>query len=127
MKHKILNLALILTSLIGYLEWGGGNSMYLFQGEADIVRRLFTDPGSAIHPFTVLPLLGQILLLIALFQKKPSWILTFTGIGLIGILLFFILFIGLLGLNFRILLSSLPFAVVAVWAVVLYRREKRRK
>ena len=44
MKHKILNLALILTSLIGYLEWGGGNSMYLFQGELDIVRRLFTDP-----------------------------------------------------------------------------------
>ena len=51
MKSKILNLLLIVTSLFGYLEWGGNNSILLFQAEADIISKLFTDPTSVIHPF----------------------------------------------------------------------------
>ena len=80
MKSKILNLTLILTSLIGYLEWGQDMSMFLFQGELDVISKLFTDPLSVLHPFTLLPLLGQILLLITLFQKNPSKVLTYVGI-----------------------------------------------
>ncbi len=31
MKSKILNFFLIITSLLGYLEWGGNSHSFLFQ------------------------------------------------------------------------------------------------
>src|SRR6187551_2511251 len=100
MKSRILNLLLILTSLLGYLEWGGGNSAFLFHAEAEIVSKLFTDPISTLHPFTLLPLLGQFVLLFTLFQKSPGKALTFIGMTGIGVLLVFMSIIGLISLNF---------------------------
>lgn len=111
MKGKILNLCLILTSLIGYLEWGTDNSSFLFQTELEIFSKLISDPISAFHPFTILPLLGQILLAITLFQKKPSKVLSYIGLGGIGILLLFMFVIGLISLNYKIALSTLPFLI----------------
>jgi hypothetical protein len=74
-KTKLINGLLIITSLLGYLEWGKSNHMFLFQGEIEILSRLFVDFRSAIHPFTVFPLLGQVLLLVTLFQKQPrKWL-----------------------------------------------------
>lgn len=75
MKSKLLNFLLIVTSLLGYLEWGGDNHIFLFKAEAEILSKLFTDPLSVLHPFTLLPLAGQIILLITLFQKKTWYIL----------------------------------------------------
>lgn len=112
MKSKILNLLLVLTSLLGYLEWGKENKQFLFQAEAEIVAKLFNDPTSVIHPFTILPLAGQILLLITLFQKNPNKILTFIGIGGTGLLLGLMFIIGLISLNFKILCSTIPFLVI---------------
>ena len=124
MKLKILNFILILTSLAGYLEWGKGNNIFLFQAEADIVSKLFTNPTSVLHPFTVLPLAGQILLLITLFQSKPNKIHTYTGIAGIGILLALMLIVGSLSLNFKMILSTLPFFVIAFYTVRYLRRTK---
>ncbi|HAP36745.1 MAG TPA: hypothetical protein DCQ28_12720 [Bacteroidetes bacterium] len=109
MKAKILNVLLVLTSLLGYLEWGKDNKQFLFQAEAEILSKLFNDPTSVIHPFTILPLAGQILLLITLLQKSPNKILTFIGIGGIGLLLGLMFVIGLISLNFKILCSTIPF------------------
>ena len=123
MKHKILNLALVLTSLIGYLEWGTGSKMFLFQGEMEILSKLFTDPGSVLHPFTLLPLFGQILLLVTLAQKQPGKWLTYIGLACIGILLVFMFVIGLISFNYKILLSTLPFLVTAVLTIRHLRRK----
>jgi peptidoglycan/LPS O-acetylase OafA/YrhL len=98
--------------------------MFLFQAEAEIVTKFFTDPLSVLHPFTVLPLLGQVLLLITLFQKKPGKILTYIGIGCIGILMVLMFFIGCISLNFKILLSTLPFLVLAFLTIRLHRKKK---
>ena len=89
MKSKIVNLLLIVTSLFGYLEWSGNNHLFLFQAEMEIISKIFKDPMSMLHPFIVLPLLGQIVLFITLFQKKPSKFWTYLGMASIGILLFF--------------------------------------
>lgn len=70
MRQRLLNFCLILTSLFGYLQWGGGNSMFLFQAEGEVFIKLFTNPAEALHPLTILPMLGQIILLITIFQKK---------------------------------------------------------
>lgn len=124
MKNKVLNLGLILTSLLGYLEWSGDSRSFLFQAELDVISKLFSNPTSAIHPFTILPLIGQLLLLLTLLQKTPSKILTYAGIALLGILLWFMLAIGLISLNFKITLSTIPFTIVVVLTIMYYIKKR---
>lgn len=107
---------------MGYLEWGGNNSLFLFQAEGEILSKLVSDPGSVLHPFILLPLAGQLLLLMTLFQKIPTRGLTFAGIACIGLLLGFMFLIGLLTLSVKVLLSSLPFLVLAFFTIRFYRR-----
>lgn len=115
MKQKILNGLAVLTLLFGYLEWGGGNAVFLFQAEWEVLRKLFSDPVSAAHPFTLIPLMGQVLLLITLFQREPSRWLTYIGLASLGLLLLMMVLVGVLGSNFKILLSTLPFLVTGGW------------
>ena len=121
MKSKFLNGALLITSLLGYLEWGGGNASFLFQAEADIVRKSFNDPTSAFHPFVLIPMAGQLILFVTLFQKQPGRLLTSAGMGCIAMLLLFMFVIGLISLNYRILLSTVPFLTAFTLAIVHYR------
>jgi hypothetical protein len=123
-KSKLLNLLLILTSLFGYLEWGTDNHTFLFQAEGEVLSKLITDPASVLHPFTVLPIIGQFLLLITLLQKQPGKILTYIGIAGLGILLSFIFLVGALSLNFKIMLTALPFLIIAVLTIQHYRKMK---
>ncbi len=124
MKKKILNLILILTSFLGYLEWGNSKSMFLFQGELDVFSQFLKDPLSLLHPFVLLPLIGQILLLITLFQKEPGKILTFTGMAGVGILLLLILLVGLLNQNPKMIVSSFPFLLTSAYISVLHLKKK---
>lgn len=120
-KAKILTALLIISSLFGHLEWGQNNQLFLFQAEAEIFKKIFTEPLSVLHPFTVLPLVGQLLLLFTLFQKKQSKLLVYLGIAGVGILLALMFFIGIIDLNYSILLSTTPFMVVTfltIWQLV---------
>ena len=111
-KSKILNLGLILSSLIVYLEWGGNNAMFLAQGELDLITKMIHDPLSVIHPLTVLPLIGQLLLAITLFQKTPSKWLTYLGLGGIGVLVLLIFAIGVMSMKVTIAISTIPFLLI---------------
>lgn len=122
MKSKILNLLLVLASLMGYLEWGIDQKVFLFQIEADIISKLFTDPLSVIHPFTILPLAGQLILLITLFQKNLGRRLTFIGIAGLSILFILMFIIGLMTLNYKITLSTIPFLVL-VFLTIKHQRK----
>lgn len=124
MKRRILNALLILTSLIGYLEWGTDQRMFLFEGEWEVLKKLISDPLSVIHPFTLFPLLGQILLLITLFQKEPSKWLTFIGLGCLSLLLLLMVIVGALSMNFKILLSTVPFVVTGIFTIIGAMRRK---
>jgi hypothetical protein len=121
MKSKILNFLLIITSLFGYLEWGENNHSFLFQAEVEIFSKIFTDPFSVIHPFTILPLIGQTILIITLFQKSPNKTFSYIGIGSLGILLAFMFVIGLITLNFKIIFSTIPFIIISILAIKHYR------
>ncbi|MBL0105423.1 MAG: hypothetical protein IPP51_17570 [Bacteroidetes bacterium] len=124
MRGKYLNLLLVITSLFGYLEWGGGRSMFLFRAEFEILSKLFTDTSSVLHPFTIMPMLGQVLLLITLFQKQPNKTLTYSGIVLLGILLLFMFIIGILSKNPRIIISTIPFLTLSVLTIIHFRKIK---
>ena len=123
-KSKILNALLILTSLLGYLEWGKGHQMFLFQAEGEIFAKLFNHPGSILHPFILFPFIGQLLLTITLFQKQPGKILTFTAIAGIGMLILLMFVIGCLGLNLKIALSTIPYLIVAT-ITILHQLKKK--
>lgn len=126
MKQKLLNLGVIITSLMGYLAWGKDNNMFLFQMEAEIVEKLSSSPGSVLHPLIVLPLFGQLLLVITLFQARPGKWLTYAGIACLGLLLGFMFIIGIIGFQYKIFLSTLPFLIVAFFAVRNLRSENLR-
>ena len=114
MHAKILNTLLALSSLIGYLEWSGNNHLFIVEAEREIILKLFKDPNSIIHPLIILPIGGQILLLLTLFQKKPNKIMTYISIAMLGCLLYFMLFIGLMSLNYKIIISTLPFLFTSI-------------
>lgn len=123
-KKKLLNLGLVFTSFWGYLEWGKDRSMFIIQGELEIFYKLFTEPASILHPLIVLPLVGQILLIITLFQIIPKRIITFLAIGFISTLFLLILFIGVIDLNFKILFSSLPFLILSSYTILVFRKNQ---
>jgi len=124
MKAKILNALLIFTSLFGYLEWSGDSKSFLFQAEAEIFSKVLQDPVSVLHPFTVLPFIGQLLLIITLFQKTPGKKLTYAGIAGLGILMLLIFVVGILSMNYKIFLSTLPFLSIAGVAIRDLRKKK---
>lgn len=118
---KKIILGLFLSSFIGYLEWGK-QSAFLGKVEYDL---LFQSPKSAdtfLHPFVLFPLVGQLLLLFSFFSSKPKlWLIiaAATGIALLFLLVFLV---GLLSLNFKILLSVIPFLGFYIYLIV-----KRKK
>jgi hypothetical protein len=124
MKIKYLQLSLILASLLGYLQWGGDNHMFLFQAEWDLLKKAIEEPASVLHPFTVLPFIGQLILLINLFQKQPSKRLTLIGIAFLGMLLGLLFIIGVMTLDFKILFSTLPFLILAALTIREVKKSK---
>ena len=122
MKQKIINLLLILSSLLGYLEWGGNNHLFLMQAEGELLRKMFSDPTSVIHPFTIMPFAGQIILAITLLQKAASKVLTFIGIGCIILLFLLMLFIGISTKNLKIFSSTIPFIFLSVLTILRYKK-----
>ena len=124
MNNKIKILFLFISSQFVYLSWGKESAAFLFQMEYEIVTKLFTNPTSALHPFTVIPMLGQLLLLITLLQKTPTTFLLKTGIGCLLFLIGFVFIIGLLSLRLPIIVSTIPFITLAFFTLKSLRSVK---
>ncbi|HEX5111791.1 MAG TPA: hypothetical protein VFV79_03025 [Saprospiraceae bacterium] len=117
---KFLPLLILLSSLIGYLEWGGGNSGYLFSLEYDLIRKGMSS-SELMHPFILLPLVGQIVLLISMFYPKRA--LVITGILLLSVIMLMILLVGFLSMNVKIIFSAIPFLVLSVYYIISSRKD----
>jgi hypothetical protein len=122
---KIVNAGLLICSLFVYLEWGGGYHTFIFQGEWEMFSKAITDPMSALHPFVLLPLAGQMMLLFTLFQKDPSKRLTLIALGCLSVLILFITFVEILSKNYKVVLSTIPFISFAVAALRVNRRTNK--
>src|ERR1044071_6513245 len=115
-------LGLIVSSLFGRLEWGADQKLFLFQAEWDILHRLVTEPLSVAHPLILLPLAGQLLLVVALFQLRPKGWLIYSGMGALTLWLGLMALIGIMSVNWRILLSTVPYFTLCVAAVFEIRK-----
>lgn len=122
---KIVIFGLLISSLFVYLEWGGGYHTFIIQGEWEMFSKVKADPMSALHPFVILPLAGQIMLLYSLFQKDPSKRLTLIALGCLSVLILFITFVGVLSRNYKVVLSTIPFISFAVAALRVNRRTNK--
>lgn len=116
MTPRLINVALLITSLICYLEWGGGNSGFLFQMEYELFKKEDLKDSFS-HVMVLAPLAGQLILLFTVFQKIPGRRLTAIGIGLLSVLVLMILLAGILGLNYKIFLSTIPFIASAFFFI----------
>jgi hypothetical protein len=116
-KTKWLNLALVVTFLIGYLEWGKDQKMFIFEAFADIIQKAAADPVTFLHPFILFPLAGFVGILYTLFQNKPSRTLTFLSIGGMALIMVFIFLIGVFTGNIKMIIYNLPFLVLLVVVV----------
>lgn len=109
---------------LGYLEWGAGNHNFIFQAEGEILKQAGNGLQNILHPFILIPLAGLILLAISLFQKTPGKIITLAGLACLSLLMLFLLIVGLLALNMKILLSVIPFLIIAILTLRQYRTRK---
>jgi len=78
-----------------------------------------------LHPLILLPLAAQIILIVLLF-KKPERILIYLSIGGIGLLMIMILLAGISSKNMKMVISTLPFILVALITLKEIKKEKQR-
>jgi uncharacterized membrane protein len=120
---KLLNFLALLSFQIGYLPWSKDKALFIFQAEDAIWTKAMTNPSSVLHPFIIVPLAGQLLLLYTMFQKEPHKAPTFIGLVCLGLLMLILLFIGISLPDIKILTSTLPFFTVAV---LILRKHKKQ-
>jgi hypothetical protein len=113
MRQRLLNIGIVLSFLVCYLEWGGGHSAFVAQVQYELLVGK-PEAQNFAHPMIALPFVGQLLLLYTLFQKRPSRRLTSIGIVLMGVLVLLLALIAVLSMNARTGLSTLPFLALAV-------------
>jgi hypothetical protein len=114
-----LIVALLLASFFGYLEWAWQNSAWFYEIEWEALKGLFRANPNSLHPFIILPILGQCCLLVYLIKPRMKRLLVFALIGLLPLFVF-VAFVGTMGHNAEILLSTLPFIILSV--IVWIRR-----
>lgn len=108
-----------------YLEWGTDQSAFVFEIAYQILFKQGDKASSFMHPLILGPFVGQLLILVALAQKQPRKGLVWAGIGLMGVLVFFVALAGVLGGNVKVVLSTLPFILSALWCGWVWGREER--
>jgi hypothetical protein len=125
-KGRLLCAASLIASLLIYLEWGGGNSAFLFSVEWELFRNLPSDPSVLAHPVVVPALLGQgmVLILLILPQPRPPWVLG--AVFVLGLFPLLVLVIGLLSQQYRVVASVVPFFTV-VWATWRWKSTAKEK
>lgn len=123
---KLLNLGLLLTSLFGYLEWGTDQQAFLFQVEMELLLKIGNDIKAFLHPFILIPLAGQLMILYSLFQRTPGRKLSLIGLACLSTIMLLLFFIGLITLNIKILLSALPFIITGIF-VLRYNWKRKTK
>lgn len=115
MRHKLALLATLLAFQVIYLEWSGGHSAFVYEVHWQVFFGSADKADSFAHPLVLLPFLGEVILLLAVFLPKMPPRLVYAGLVALGVLAGLVLVVGLLSRSPRIALSTLPFFAAAGW------------
>lgn len=127
MRHRWYYIGMIVSSLLGYLEWGGNQHTLLLVAECEIFIKFFHDPLSVLHPLVLLPMIGQILLLVGIVRKQGHYVLAWMGMASIGTLLGVMTIIGIVSLNPKIFASTMPFWFVCVSYIIRIKKNSKQQ
>lgn len=111
-KNTLLNLGLIAGFLCCYTEWGQSRSMFVAGAiyEILVVQGHFWQ--NLTHPIILAGLTGLLILLYCAFSKKARYWLNVIGIVLLGIVVLLFLLAGLLAMNPKTIVSTLPYLIL---------------
>lgn len=118
MSLRLINILLLIGLSICYLEWGKDNSGFLLQMGYGIFTNSHRNARTFTHPFVLLPLAGQLMLLCNSCLPRPRKWLTIAGILLPGLLVLMVLLAGILSKNPKIIASTLLFIGMTVYFFV---------
>lgn len=121
---KLLNTSLLLTSLLGYMEWGGDNCSFIFQVEYELFSSIKDKGMSLLHPFIVIPLVGQVILFITIVQKQPNRALSIIGLVCLSVIMLFLHFVGVISSNMNVVLSTIPFLITGILFIWFYNKKR---
>lgn len=122
--NRLLNISLLIAFQFCYLEWPN-HSMFVYQVEYEIFAKVESLSSNLTHPIILLGLINQILLLLGAFLSNFSKKINNMAVLLLSILVLFFFFIGILGLNYKIMASTTPFLILAgIYFVSRFKRNQ---
>lgn len=110
---KLINLGLFLSFFLCYLEWGGGQSIFIAQTAYELVFFQGLSRDTLFHPVILSSILGLLVLLYAVVVNKPNRWVNVLGVVLLSVVVFIFFLAGALSGNVRMIGSNLPFLVLA--------------
>lgn len=120
--RRLLSILLIISFQFGYLQWGSNDHMFVFEVEAALISNFASKYRSLLHPFILVPLIGFILHIYNIIKPGIRKRYPLIGIVCLSTLMLMLLFIGLLAQKGKIIVSTLPFIMIAVISVLYYRK-----
>ena len=120
--NKIINVGILIAFSLCYLEWGTGNSAFIFEMEAIVFSKQTNVLDTLFHPAVLLGIAGHVLILISVFGRKHHKTVNLIGILLLSIIVSLILLAGILSRNIKIITSTLPFIALCVVSIVYNRK-----
>lgn len=124
---KLINLGLFLSLFLCYLEWGGGQSIFIAQAAYELVFVQGLSWNTALHPVILSCIFGLLALLYSVVVNKPNRWVNVLGVVLLSVVVLIFFLAGALSGNLRMIGSNLPFLVLAGVFFRLILREKQKK
>jgi hypothetical protein len=104
------------------MEWGNGNSAFMAEAAYQLLFKNPLSLGDLLHPLVLTGLAGQILLGYAALSKLPRKLPAAIGILSLSIMVLIILLAGMLAMNIKMILSTLPFIGLSIFYFVRVNR-----
>ena len=124
---KLINLGLFLSFFLCYLEWGGGQSIFIAQTAYALVFVQGLSWDTAVHPVILSSIIGLLALLYAVVVNRPNRWVNILGVVLLSAVVFVFFLAGALSGNVWMIGSNLPFLVLVGVFFRLILREKQNK
>jgi hypothetical protein len=124
---RVLNIALLISFSFVYLDWGHDGAEFIWQLEAFTFIGPVPNLVLLANPFFILSFVGQLLLVISTIKSPPSRRMTRYGFAFLSGIVILVLLIGLIMMKGKMILSTLPFLVLASIFIVKSRHTKLSK
>jgi hypothetical protein len=122
---RLFKIALFVTFLICYLDFGHDSSGFVGQIEYLVIKNLNAEISTLQNPLFILAFIGQILILISVFNSNHSNGLIFLGIKLLGVIVLLILIFGVFLLSVKMIVSTIPFISVLILYIVKAKSKRK--